>query len=381
MSESQRVRTALSAADSALFLQSPTQISQAARAWQRCSTLGLDTEFVRERTYHANIGLVQISDGRTVWLLDPLVDGAVEPLAQLLSNRAIAKIVHSPSEDLEVLMHATGALPDPVLDTQIACAMLGQPLQLGYHNAVEWLLGVAIDKDQTRSNWCARPLRQAQLRYAALDVCLLPLMWRKLEAALEKQGRLGWFMEDCGRQIERARNPLDSTRSWQRIRGHGRLDGTSLAILMSLAEWRENVARKRNRPRGFIVPDSLLLAIASRKMTSLEELAGLDDLHPMARQRHGTAIIRIVAETLDSGHQVPPVKPLTTRQRKLLKQMRDRVLEKAGQLGIEPALLAPRKELEELVHLNASEGIPERLQGWRKEAVTGDLLGILNGHS
>jgi ribonuclease D len=375
MSQSEQIRTALAAADSAIWLRAPEQVAQAAQTWRKRAMLALDTEFVRERTYHANIGLVQVSDGQTVWLLDPLVRGNIEPLARLLDNRKITKIVHSPSEDFEVLLHATGALPDPVFDTQVACAMLGQPLQTGYHTAVEWLLGVQIDKDQTRSNWCARPLRPVQLRYAALDVCLLPLLWQTLEGRLVKKGRMDWFLEDCRRQLEQAREPPDPDAAWRRIRGIGKLDGASLAILQKIADWRDTEARRKNRPRGFIVPDPVLLAIADRKMLEPEQQEGLDSLHPRARERYGPAITEMVREVLDSGTSMSPIKPLTTRERKMLKALRARVLQSAAALDVDAALLAPKRDLEELIRLGGE--VPPRLHGWRHEVLTRELLKIL----
>ncbi len=379
MNRPRALHTAISAADSAVLLQAPEQVHEAAKAWRRSERLGLDTEFVRERTYHANIGLVQVSDGRTVWLLDPLVEGNLEPLAELLEDRGVAKIVHSPSEDYELLLHAVGALPRPALDTQVACAMLGQPLQVGYHTAVEWLFGVEVDKGQTRSNWCARPLRSEQLHYAALDVCLLPLMWEQLEARLRERGRLEWFHEDCNRQLEQSAVPANDGATWQRIRGLGRLDGTSLAVLQALAGWREREARKRNRPRGFIVPDPVLVHIAERKLTEPRALEDLEDLHPRAAQRYGRNIAEIVSSTLDAGSELPVISPLTGSQRKLLRRLRARVLERANELDVEPALLAPKRDIEELIR-NGGD-LPARLTGWRTEVITNDLVKILNGGS
>jgi ribonuclease D len=377
VSHPEHIRAALEAAESPVWLESPDQVSRAAETWRNCGALALDTEFVRERTYHANLGLVQLSDGETVWLLDPLVEGNLEPLAEFLADRQVAKIVHSPSEDFEVLLHATGALPDPVLDTQIACAMLGQPLQTGYHTAVEWLLDVAIDKDQTRSNWCARPLRPDQLRYAALDVCLLPLMWRALEQELERKGRTAWFLEDCARQLELARVPNDNDEAWRRIRGAGRLDGVSLAILGEIAAWREQEARRKNRPRGFIMPDPVLLAIAGRKILEPAQLETLESLHPRARERYGPVVTDMVRAVLESGKRLAPIMPLTARQRKMLNNLRTRVMQKAEAREMEAALLAPRRDLEELIRLDGV--IPARLRGWRHDVLTEELVNILEG--
>ncbi len=366
MNYSNAIETALEAANSAILLNSATQLSRAANAWQRCEVLGLDTEFVRERTFHANIGLVQLSDGNSVWLVDPLVDGALGLLRAMLENQTISKIVHSPSEDLEVLLHAVGAAPEPMIDTQMACALLGQPLQMGYHTAAQWLLKVRIDKDQTRSNWCSRPLREAQLRYAALDVCLLPLMWEKLKQGLEEKSRLQWLEEDCARTLRKAKRPLDVSIAWQRIRGSAGLDGTGLAILQALAAWREGEARRRNLPRGFVMKDPVLIAISNHRMDSVVALEGVDDLHPRTIERHGEAFIRLVKEVLASGHKLETVEPMPPATRKQLSAMRDMVQQKADQLGVEAAVLASKRDLESLL-LNGKKELPERLQGWRQQ--------------
>lgn len=372
------IAAAIQAAESALLLTGAEEIVRAAENWGRCEALGIDTEFVRERTYSARLGLVQISDGRTVWLLDPLVPGALEPLAKLLREPRIDKIFHSPSEDLEVLQLTAGALPEPHIDTQLACALLGQPLQVGYHKAVEWLLDIEIEKEQTRSNWCARPLRPEQLRYAALDVAPLPLIWSLLEQKLLEKDRLAWFREDCERQLSKARSIPDPKELWQRIKGSGRLDGLSLAILQELARWREDLARDKDLPRGFILPDPVLVTIADRKIQRTGELAEIDGLHPKAVQRHGAAVCDRVQRAMQAGLELPPLATLSRPQRRQLGKLRTRVGSKADALGVEASLLATKRELEELV-LSAGNEIPERLTGWRMDQITKDLLAILDG--
>ena len=222
---------ALVAADRPVMVETAAQLKQAVKQWLGCVVLGIDTEFVRERTWRADLGLIQISDGETVWLVDPLKTGPLHPMKSLFDENRIVKILHAPSEDLDVLLYTTGSVPRPLFDTQIACAMLGESLQMGYHTTVEWLLNITVDKGETRSNWCKRPLRPAQLHYAALDVCLLPMMHRQLRKRLEDMGRLGWLVEDCERLLTKAQTPADPEQSWKRINGHARLDGTSLAIL------------------------------------------------------------------------------------------------------------------------------------------------------
>lgn len=377
MTQSAALQTALEAADRPIMLESAAQVSRAAKAWRRAGLLALDTEFVRERTYHADLGLVQLSDGQTVWLIDPLLDGVLAPLAELLADESVVKLLHSPSEDLEVLLHTTGELPVPLVDSQLSCALLGQPLQLGYHKAAEWLLGIPIDKDLTRSNWLARPLRPELLHYAALDVCVLPLMWADMRDRLDALGRLAWLEEDCNRMLEDARRPVEPMNSWARIRGAGRLEGDSLAVLQALAAWREAEAQARNRPRGFIVKDPLLLTIARDHMDHPRDLESLSDFHPRARQRYGREITQRVREVLDSGATLPVPPQVGPRERETLKVMRKLVVDQAAALELEPTVLATKKDMEAMLFAGPDDPLPERMSGWRRSIVGEPLQALL----
>lgn len=369
--------TALEAADTPIMLEGAAQVGRAAKAWRRAGLLAVDTEFVRERTYHANLGLVQISDGQTVWLVDPLGEGVIDPLAELLADENIVKLLHSPSEDLEVLRHVTGALPAPLVDSQLACALLGQPLQLGYHKAAEWLLGVPIDKDLTRSNWMARPLRPELLHYAALDVCVLPLMWEDLKRRLDALGRLEWLAEDCARMLADAGRDPDPMNAWARIKGIGRLDGAALARLQALAAWREQTARQRNRPRGFIVPDAVLLVIAREGWENVSDLDRLDDFHPRARGRYGKTITALNRQCREEGRSLPVVPQAGPKERATLKAMRRLVADQAEALNLEPTVLATKRDMEELLFGGDDAPLPERLTGWRRPLVGEPLQELL----
>lgn len=374
------VNNALAAADKPIMVETARQLLEAVDEWLECDLIGIDTEFVRERTWRADLGLIQLSDGLKVWLVDPLKTGGLDPLATLLNKPDTLKILHAPPEDLDVLLYTAGAVPDPLFDTQIACAMLGQPLQMGYHTTVEWLLGIIIDKGQTRSNWCQRPLRPAQLKYAALDVCLLPIMQRQLQAKLGDLGRESWLEEDCARLLTRARTPADPEQSWKRLNGNGRLDGSSLAILQALAKWRDQEAERRNLARGFVIKDNDLLTVANKRPRSLSELSRLDILHPKALQRHGSYLVSIVEQVLEQGLSAEIPAALGPEHRKLMSDMRKLVKQKALELSVDPALLASRRELESLILLRSDEPLPERFLGWRKDIITTGLVELKSAH-
>jgi len=372
------VNKAIEAARHPILLESPAQLAEAQKAWAGKKALGLDTEFVRERTYRAELGLVQLSDGETAWLLDPLALGSLEPLQALLQEPGTLKILHSGSEDLEVLLHSVGALPEPLVDTQIACAMLGQPLQMGYHSACKWLFDVEIAKDQTRSNWCRRPLHERQLHYAAMDVVLLPLMLDELRSKLEQQGRWQWLKEDISRTQRNALTTIDPQKAYLRFNGAGRLDDANLRVLRALAAWREQTADLQNRARGFVITDAGLMQLARTQPASIQQMRKIEDIHPRAIDRHGNSLLKLIAGAESDYSPLERSEPLDNGQRKQLNEMRKQVQAKSLELKVDPALLASRRELEKLIRAAASElPLPERFLGWRKGIITDDLLSII----
>lgn len=368
----------LEAADNPILLTTTAQLSEAEKSWKGNEVLGIDTEFVRERTYRAELGLVQLSDGATAWLVDTVLLDDLEPLRKLLVDPGVIKVLHSGSEDLEVLLNSVGDTPAPAFDTQVACAMLGQPLQMGYHGTAQWLFDIEVDKEQTRSNWCKRPLTDRQLHYAAMDVVLLPEIYRTLKARLEEKGRLGWLHEEMERAARNARQPVEPEQAYLRISGAGRLDEHGLRSLRELAAWREKLARERNLARGFVVPDAGLLNLAREKPESARAARRVEGIHPKVLERNARQFVDLVKSAAADDSPIHRPEPLDGRQRKKVAAMRDVVQETATELSVEPALLASRRELERL--LRAVEGgrdIPERFTGWRQALITDDLLPII----
>ena len=373
------IKKAIESAEHPILLETVTQLKQAESIWKKSAVLGIDTEFVRERTYRADLGLVQVSDGQTAWLFDPLALSTTEPLARMMENSGTIKLLHSGSEDLEVLLNALGVIPEPLVDTQMACAMLGQPLQLGYHHAVKWLFDVEIDKDQTRSNWCKRPLTAKQLRYAAMDVVLLPEMLVKLRGMLDAAGRWTWLQEDVARVQRNARQVIDPDTVYQRFPGIGRMDQDTLQVLKYLARWREETAIERNRARGFVIADAPILQMAREKPVSKEQLQAIEGIHPIALSRYAETLLKLIELAGQDRTPVETLDRLDDKQRSQLNQMRAIVAKRAADLGVEPALLASRRELERLIRAHASDQpVPERFLGWRKQEVTDELVKILD---
>jgi ribonuclease D len=336
--------------------------------WSGCRRLGLDTEFVRERTFFPKPGLVQISDGEHVWLIDPVGRSAFPSLKSTLLDSEVTKILHSVGEDLEVFRILTGALPQPLFDTQIAAAMLGNPLQCRYEHLVEQCFGVRLAGGQARSDWCRRPLAPELLDYAAQDVVWLPRLYEWLGETLERAGRLAWLEEDCQRLVDRA-SEEPSGQPVLRVKGAGRLSDPELAWLDRFARWREGEARRRDLPRSFVLRDEALLELAARAERSAAFERSIASLPGPVRHRYEADLRRLLEDGPDEVFQRPPeLLQLTPDQRQAIKEAQQVVREQAESMGLEPALIASKRELTRLVRGER----PDWLDGWR-----GELIGHL----
>jgi ribonuclease D len=213
------------------------------------ATIGLDTEFVRERTYWPQLALVQIAAGDEIFLVDPLAPGIPAALAKLLSDTRVLKIMHSASEDLVALKYACNALPQPLFDTQVAAALCGVAAGIGYQRLLQELLDISVDKGETRSDWLRRPLSPSQLHYAADDVLHLDALHRTLTARLETQDRMAWLEEDCARMLNNAAQ--DEGERWPHLgmRSAQFLERDGQIRLLRLLRWRDAYARDHDRPR------------------------------------------------------------------------------------------------------------------------------------
>ncbi len=382
MTQSNQLVTAKTAAELPQILCTDKDLSTAAEHWNNIAVMAIDTEFVRERTYFAALGLIQISDGITVWLLDPLKITDFQPLKDLFTNPEILKILHSPSEDLEILLQYFGCLPEPMFDSQLAAAALGQPLQISYQKLLQWQLDIEIDKGETRSNWLQRPLRESQLHYAAMDVSYLPLVYSQLTELLNTRDRYHWVMQDSQLQLDKARQIIDRDTMYFKYKDAWRLNDKQQAVLQGLYKWREEVAINRDLPRSFVVRDNDLNAIARALPDSVNTLKDCTDLHPNALRRHGEKILQLVANKSADGHpqssfKKPPM-PLDSEEKACLQELKIAIINIASKEELDPASLASRRELEALIRARPLSEIPAKFSGWRKALLANELNTINN---
>ena len=151
--------------------------------------VAVDTEFLRERTYHPRLCLVQVATPEESVAIDPIALGDLAPLADLLANERVIKVFHACPQDMEVLLQSLGVLPAPIFDTQVAAAFLGERLQTSYNGLVHAFLGISLPKSESLTDWSRRPLTEKQLEYALDDVRYLIQAYHVMVERLQRLGR------------------------------------------------------------------------------------------------------------------------------------------------------------------------------------------------
>ena len=342
------------------------------------AAIGLDTEFIRERTYWPQLALVQIALGESdddILLVDPLRPGMAKALAPLLADPGVLKLMHSPSEDLVAFKHACGVLPTPLFDTQAAAALCGLGSGLGYQKLVQAATGVELAKGETRSDWLRRPLSPAQLDYAADDVRHLHALHRDLQSRLARNGRAAWLAEDSERQLANATS--DDSDRWPHlaIRSAQFLDLDGQRRLLRLLRWRDAQARTSDRPRSWILDNELAVALARQKLDSRLRFDALLDGFPKAPRNLRTPLWDALITPLPDEAQAPPVRG-DDRDKKQLRALQDAVAAVAAELGLPEGVLASRRLLEGLQDGNGWTG---PLAGWRRAVLEPRLSPLLGG--
>jgi ribonuclease D len=352
------------------FVDEPDSLAGELR---RHAQLAVDTEFMRERTYFAQLCLVQIASDEAIWCADPLSGHGTDAFWEALLARDW--VLHSARQDIEVIYQAAGAMPSSIFDTQIAAALLGMPAQMGYAGLVKELFDVEIHKSHTRADWSKRPLREEYLQYAAEDVEYLLPANEILTARLEEKGRLEWAREDAGRLLDPALYEVAEGEAIDRLKGARNFRGRKRAAAARLAEWREAEAIRRDRPRQWIMRDSVLLDIAWNLPESEDRLAGIEGLPPKLVKRAGHTLLEAVRDSGgDSGGYKPP-RPPDERQKVVLREMQSRVAACAAELDIAAETLASKRELSAVI---IEGGRDSRLfDGWRAEIIGNELAELL----
>jgi ribonuclease D len=360
-----------------ILVASNADLQRAAARWRGVSDVALDTEFIRTRTFYPIAALYQIAVEDAVWLVDPVAIDDFDPLVALLRDADVRKVMHACGEDLEVFSRHLGCAPEGIFDTQVAEGFLSPNFSPSLSELVRRHTGVELAKHETRSDWLARPLSPEQLRYAVEDVSSLLTIERDQLAALDRLGRRDWFETECRQRCRLER--VDAEDYYRTVRGANRCDARELRRLRRLCAWRERRARERDLPRGRVVKDDELLAIAVLAKPDRDAISHA--VHPGAARRYWRDLLALV-EAADSEPEstLPPLlpNPPTRGETRRVKALRDCAQEIAERHALAPELLARRRDLEVCVRTFAQTGeLSAPFQGWRYGLVGDAFAAIL----
>ena len=372
------------------LLTTAAELAALVKAIRAAGRLALDTEFVWERTYRPELGVVQIATDGMIAVIDAVALKDLSPLFPVLQDPAIPVVLHGGGQDLEIMAVLMGTPMRGVVDTQVEAAFLGYGLQVGLSVLLERVLKVRIRKDQTYTDWLRRPLKPEQVVYAEQDVVHLLAMQDLLRADLERRGRVEWVEEELRELEEPARwveEPDDErfrgVKSWQR------LDGRELAVLRSFAAWRERAARRANIRPNFICNDVVMTTIAARPVETIEELRQVRGLSSGTVDRHGKAMLAAIQEGVACPKDRWPEPPPRLRRHAppsgLIALLRASVQAVADREEIAPEVIASSRDIEALVdaatsNRRASPDASNRLlHGWRHRLTGDTMLRIARG--
>lgn len=356
------------------FVDTPEALNQLCEALKGSEWLALDTEFIREKNYYPKLCLLQVSNGEVAACVDPLALDNLQPFLDILFDGSILKVFHAARQDLEIFWHDWQQFPLPLFDTQPAAALLGHGDQIGYANLVKQILDVDLAKDQSRTDWAARPLNEQQQRYALDDVVYLGELYLKMRGNLLDRDRLQWLAADFATLADPITYAPDPRDTWKKIKGRQHLRGRQLAVLQALAAWREEQARERDLPRKWLLKDDVMVELCRRLPKNQDALAKVRGMEPGLVRREGKRLTSLINEAsqLERSQwpeEKPRPKPLTAQQEAMVDLLSACLRLIADQHQLSPQAIGTHKDLQKLVRGEDCS----LTEGWRS-AVAGETL-------
>jgi ribonuclease D len=291
-------------------------------------------------------------------------------------------IFHACGEDIDLIYHYADQKPlKNVFDTQIAMAFLGHGLQVSYQNALKTCLNIDIDKDQTRSDWLARPLSQEQINYAANDVLYLTKLADTLKHDLQRKGLYQYVLEDCQNLTKEIAIETPLTELYTDI-GNYRHSRRELMQLQQLSIWREQITKAMNQPRSFVLKNTTMLDLVEKNPRNNFQLAQVKDIRPNVVREHGKTILDLL-KFLPPEDEWPlrMARPVKNNSKEVAPQIDALIDRVVFETGIPKEVLLRKKWLNAIYeyvvfHLEEQE-LPSYLLGWRYDILTKPLVALL----
>lgn len=363
-----------------MYISTYEELSAFCERAARFNAIAVDTEFLRERTYHPRLCLVQVATPDECVVIDVIAIDNLAPLAILMRDEGTVKVFHACSQDMEVLNYTLGALPAPIFDTQIAAAFLGERMQTSYNGMVHAFCGVTLPKSESLTDWSRRPLTPEQIEYALDDVRYLIKAYDVIMERLDESGRASWVLDEIKPLTDRSHYVVDRRVAFKRVKRVSSLTRRQLAVARELAAWREARAEYSNIPRKWLMSDEVLIALSKRPphdAASLRRVRGTEQL--------SDADVAGALSVIARGESCPADKyPFIARTHKPASPELESVIDLMYALirlvgersGVATAMIASRDDLVDYV--DHPQDSPLR-EGWRFELVGTLIDDLLNG--
>lgn len=363
-----------------MYISTYEELSAFCERAARFDAIAVDTEFLRERTYHPRLCLVQVATPDECVVIDVIAIDNLAPLAILMRDEGTVKVFHACSQDMEVLNYTLGALPAPIFDTQIAAAFLGERMQTSYNGMVHAFCGVTLPKSESLTDWSRRPLTPEQIEYALDDVRYLIKAYDVIMERLDESGRASWVLDEIKPLTDRSHYVVDRRVAFKRVKRVNSLTRRQLAVARELAAWREARAEYSNIPRKWLMSDEVLIALSKRPphdAASLRRVRGTEQL--------SDADVAGALSVIARGESCPADKyPFIARTHKPASPELESVIDLMYALirlvgersGVATAMIASRDDLVDYV--DHPQDSPLR-EGWRFELVGTLIDDLLNG--
>ncbi len=296
-----------------ILVYTPRLLAQMLAHLSQQPILALDTESNSLYSYYPKVCLIQISapaehnNGDPLAVIDYLVDPVritnLDGLGKVLANPALEVVMHAAENDMLLLHRSFGIHFGRVFDTQLAARILGWD-QVGLAAILEERFGVVSDKRMQRTNWGKRPLTPQQITYAQMDTHYLLALRNELIEDLKGSGH--WEEAQDAFALLARNNYADriaEERSFWHMKCVRQLPPSHLAALEALWLWREDEARRQNRPPFKILTDAELADLATELPATNAALGAIASLGDRHREQFGAELLRIIA---DARHRPRP---------------------------------------------------------------------------
>ncbi|MCX7052886.1 MAG: HRDC domain-containing protein, partial [Proteobacteria bacterium] len=185
------------------------------------------------------------------------------------------------------------------------------------------------------------------------------------------KGRADWVAEETTAYENPALYRTDPALAWRRLKGLNRLRPAEQSAARALADWRERRAIEADKPRGWILTDEALYALATREPVSIAALESVPALPPGVIRKRGDELLELLraARADESGVPLSAPKRPEPAQMALATRLLQVVRDVAAELEVSAEMLATRKDVEAIAFGSGAPDASPLMHGWRRDVV------------